>query len=61
MENCTDASGGVSTIEGTMRLVYRRSGTIMRAPFMLDSGWFEPEISSTWFRTWWLKPRKTLA
>ena len=23
---------------------YRRSGTIMRSPFMLNSGWFEPEI-----------------
>jgi len=23
---------------------YRRSGTIMRAPFMLNSGWFDPEI-----------------
>jgi predicted DsbA family dithiol-disulfide isomerase len=23
---------------------YRRSGTIMRSPFMLDSGWYEPEI-----------------
>src|ERR1041384_6988894 len=22
---------------------YRRSGTIMRSPFMLNSGWFEPE------------------
>lgn len=23
---------------------YRRSGTIVRAPFMLNSGWFEPEL-----------------
>jgi len=23
---------------------YRRSGSIMRSPFMLNSGWFEPEI-----------------
>src|SRR5712671_1737435 len=23
---------------------YRRSGTIMRSPFMLDSGWFEPGL-----------------
>ena len=23
---------------------YRRSGTIMRSPFMLNSGWFEPDI-----------------
>ncbi len=23
---------------------YRRSGTIMRSPFMLNSGWYEPEI-----------------
>ncbi len=23
---------------------YRRSGTVMRSPFMLNSGWFEPEI-----------------
>lgn len=23
---------------------YRRSGTLMRSPFMLNSGWFEPEI-----------------
>jgi hypothetical protein len=23
---------------------YRRSGTVMRSPFMLNSGWLEPEI-----------------
>src|SRR5262249_21804897 len=23
---------------------YRRSGSVMRSPFMLNSGWFEPEI-----------------
>ena len=23
---------------------YRRSGTIMRSPFMLDSGWFDPDL-----------------
>ena len=23
---------------------YRRSGSIMRSPFMLDAGWFEPEL-----------------
>ena len=23
---------------------YRRSGTVMRSPFMLNSGWFDPEI-----------------
>jgi predicted DsbA family dithiol-disulfide isomerase len=23
---------------------YRRSGTVMRSPFMLNSGWFEPDI-----------------
>ncbi len=23
---------------------YRRSGTVMRSPFMLNAGWFEPEI-----------------
>ncbi len=23
---------------------YRRSGTVMRSPFMLNSGWFEPEL-----------------
>src|SRR2546423_10247895 len=25
---------------------YRRSGSIMRSPFMLNSGWFEPEIKT---------------
>jgi predicted DsbA family dithiol-disulfide isomerase len=24
---------------------YRRSGTVMRSPFMLNSGWFEPELT----------------
>src|SRR6516164_11049287 len=23
---------------------YRRSGSVMRSPYMLNSGWFEPEI-----------------
>jgi predicted DsbA family dithiol-disulfide isomerase len=27
---------------------YRRSGTIMRSPFTLNSGWFEPEIKTYW-------------
>jgi predicted DsbA family dithiol-disulfide isomerase len=27
---------------------YRRSGTIMRSPFMLNAGWFEPEIKTYW-------------
>src|SRR5215470_4950709 len=25
---------------------YRRSGSIVRSPFMLNSGWFEPEIKA---------------
>src|SRR2546423_15269572 len=29
---------------GQCEWFYRRSGTIMRSPFMLDSGWFDPEL-----------------
>jgi predicted DsbA family dithiol-disulfide isomerase len=27
---------------------YRRSGAIMRSPFMLNAGWFEPELKTYW-------------
>jgi len=39
-----DASGLPATREQT-EWYYRRSGTLMRSPFMLNSGWFEPELS----------------
>ena len=38
-----DASGIPATREQE-EWFYRRSGTIMRSPFMLNSGWFEPEL-----------------
>lgn len=39
-----DPSGLPATREQT-EWFYRRSGTIMRAPFMLNSGWFEPGLT----------------
>ena len=39
-----DPSGLPQTREQT-EWFYRRSGTIMRSPFMLNSGWFEPGLS----------------
>ncbi len=38
-----DASG-LPVSRGQCEWFYRRSGTIMRSPFMLNSGWFEPEL-----------------
>jgi len=38
-----DASGFPKSIEQA-EWFYRRSGLMMRSPFMLNSGWFEPEI-----------------
>ena len=37
-----DASG-LPVSRNQCEWFYRRSGTIMRSPFMLNSGWFEPE------------------
>lgn len=39
-----DPSGLPATREQT-EWFYRRSGTIMRSPFMLSSGWFEPGLT----------------
>ena len=39
-----DASGLPATREQS-EWYYRRSGTIMRSPFMLNAGWFEPGLS----------------
>lgn len=39
-----DPSGLPATREQT-EWFYRRSGTIMRSPFMLNSGWFEPGLT----------------
>lgn len=39
-----DSSGLPATREQT-EWFYRRSGTIMRSPFMLNSGWFEPGLT----------------
>jgi len=38
-----DASG-LPVSRNQCEWFYRRSGTIMRSPFMLNSGWFEPEL-----------------
>jgi len=38
-----DASG-LPASRGQCEWFYRRSGTIMRSHFMLNSGWFEPEL-----------------
>src|SRR2546425_9351054 len=38
-----DASG-LPVSRGQCEWFYRRSGTNMRSPFMLNSGWFEPEL-----------------
>lgn len=38
-----DASG-LPTSRNQCEWFYRRSGTIMRSPFMLNSGWYEPEL-----------------
>lgn len=38
-----DASG-LPTSRNQCEWFYRRSGTITRSPFMLNSGWFEPEL-----------------
>ena len=39
-----DPSGLTATREQT-EWFYRRSGTMMRSPFMLNSGWFEPGLT----------------
>lgn len=39
-----DASGLPGTVE-QVEWFYRRSGTIVRSPFMLNSGWFEPGLT----------------
>ena len=38
-----DASG-LPTSRAQCEWFYRRSGPIMRSPYMLDAGWFEPEL-----------------
>ena len=38
-----DASG-LPTSRNQCEWFYRRSGTIVRSPFMLNSGWYEPEL-----------------
>jgi predicted DsbA family dithiol-disulfide isomerase len=35
---------GLPKSRAQLEWFYRRSGTIMRSPFMLNSGWFEPEL-----------------
>lgn len=37
-------SSGLPTSREQLEWFYRRSGTIMRSPIMLNSGWFEPEL-----------------
>jgi len=37
-------SSGLPTSRNQCEWFYRRSGTITRSPFMLNSGWFEPEL-----------------
>jgi hypothetical protein len=37
-------SFGLPTSQNQCEWFYRRSGTIVRSPFMLNSGWFEPEL-----------------
>jgi predicted DsbA family dithiol-disulfide isomerase len=38
--------------QGQCEWFYRRSGSIMRSPFMLNSGWFEPEIKQYLVPNW---------
>src|SRR4051812_22747678 len=38
-----DASG-LPTSKAQTEWFYRRSGTIVRSPFMLNSGWFDPNL-----------------
>lgn len=38
-----DASG-LPASQAQCDWFYRRSGTVVRSPFMLDSGWYEPEL-----------------
>ncbi|HTI70065.1 MAG TPA: DsbA family protein [Candidatus Limnocylindria bacterium] len=35
---------GLPTSKTQVEWFYRRSGTIVRSPFMLNSGWYEPEL-----------------
>jgi len=37
-------SSGLPVSRNQCEWFYRRSGTIMRSPFMLNPGWFEPEL-----------------
>lgn len=37
-------SSGIPVSRSQCDWFYRRSGTIVRSPFMLNSGWFEPEL-----------------
>lgn len=35
---------GLPKSQGQMEWFYRRSGTIMRSPFMLNTGWYDPSL-----------------
>jgi predicted DsbA family dithiol-disulfide isomerase len=44
LENRAHAARGLPVSASQCDWFYRRSGTVMRSPFKLNSSWFEPEI-----------------
>ena len=48
MADRENAAGGLAGLPEQCEWFYRRSGTIVRSPFMLNSGWFDPVTTDTY-------------